>query len=299
MTGANSQTQNMQRQQGEKAIRVIKFMLFSATIVPSLVALSMAYNTEGFRFLYFALGFLGLFIGQAGGDYLYYYFTHRHSDPRDSHTKIFAGWRPFFTKNLPKKHGTLYGGIFCLLIDLLIAFYFYSIYGYYILLLGLAGGLIAIFFTPLMLKGLKEPVIFVTFGPLCIAGLYYVLTGEFSITPLLVSLPIGFFVTVVAYLKGAKVGVKTSNNNEFVIKLNNRAIIILFTLAYISIVLFSILSLIPMLCLTSLITIPIAWSVIKVVKLEGSSIEDYLWAVVRSIMVLLLAGLFISLGFII
>ncbi len=52
----------------------------------------------------------------------------------------------------------------------LIGIYFFLQLGTPILWLFWAGGLVSIFFTPLMLHGLKEPTVFITFGPLCMLG---------------------------------------------------------------------------------------------------------------------------------
>lgn len=62
----------------------------------------------------------------------------------------------------------------------------------------MAGGLVAVFFTPLMLRDLREPVIYVAFGPLYVMGVVYLLTGTVSATAFVASLPIGFFVAGVA-----------------------------------------------------------------------------------------------------
>jgi len=87
MTEPNTHTQSEQ----SRYIRKIKYLLFSSSIIPAIIGGGLAYNSDSFLVLPFILVTLGLFIGQAGGDYLYYYFTHFHTDPRDSHTKIFAG----------------------------------------------------------------------------------------------------------------------------------------------------------------------------------------------------------------
>jgi len=89
------------------------------------------------------------------------------TDARDAHTKIFAGWRPLFTGTLFTPGRTAWAGVACLLIDLAIAAYFVELHGAAILWFALAGGLIAVFFTPLMLRGMKEPVVS---GILLIAG---------------------------------------------------------------------------------------------------------------------------------
>ena len=285
--------------QRDSAIRVIKFMLFAASIVPSIVGGSLAFYYGFFTWGHFLLVALALFIGQAGGDYLYYHFTHRHSDPRDSHTKIFAGWRPFFTELLPEKNGTLIAGFVCLLVDLAIGVYFYNQLGYEVLILAALGGLVAIFFTPLMLMGFKEAVVFVTFGPLCLLGMYFVLTGDISYIPVVASLPFGFLVTVVAYLKGAKFDVKVIEGKEIVVKLNRQLITILTILAYLSLVINIAVGILPLWTLVALIaSLPLSISVIQVIRKDASNIEDYLWAVVRSIFALSVAGVLTSMALI-
>ena len=81
-----------------KAIRFIKYLLFSASIIPCLVAGAMAHTAERYIVDWFLWVTFAIFIAQVGGDYLYYYFTHYHTDQRDAHTKIFAGWKPLFTE---------------------------------------------------------------------------------------------------------------------------------------------------------------------------------------------------------
>jgi len=63
-----------------------------------------------------------------------------------------------FTGTLFGPERTVRAGVACLLIDLAVAGYFVELRGAAILWFALAGGLIAVFFTPLMLRGLKEPV---------------------------------------------------------------------------------------------------------------------------------------------
>lgn len=129
----------------EKAIRVIKVLLFSASVIPALVVGAIAAYQGYFDALSFTLVALGLFIGQAGGDYLYYYGTNFHTDQRDAHTKIFAGWRPFFADKIFKDEKTLTAGILCLAIDAIIGGYFVYKIGFEILLFAILGGLVAIF----------------------------------------------------------------------------------------------------------------------------------------------------------
>jgi 1,4-dihydroxy-2-naphthoate octaprenyltransferase len=282
----------------QKAILAIKFLLFSASVIPAIVGGSIAWYYLTFNWIDFIMVVAGLFIGQAGGDYLYYYFTHFHTDSRDSHTKIFAGWKPLFTGTLIKPKETLFFGIFCLVVDLGIGVYFFTKLGWMILLLAGAGGLIAVFFTPLMLRGLKEPVIFLTFGPLCVIGAVYVMTGEFKVAALVASLPIGFLVTVVAYLKGAKFQVMKENGNEIIMNLERNVIYQLIILAYLTLGLNVALGHMPLYSIAGIVSLPISLSVVRVIKSGNSEVKDYLWAVVKAILALIITGLLIALGYV-
>jgi 1,4-dihydroxy-2-naphthoate octaprenyltransferase len=284
--------------QREQAIRVIKVALFSASIVPAVVGAAAAYYTGKFDWSTFALLTLGLLLGQLGGDYLYYYSTHFHTDARDAHTKIFAGWRPFFADSLFKNQRTLLAGVLCLVVDAALGLYFIQKAGMIVLWLALAGGLVAVFFTPMMLRGYKEPVIFVTFGPLSVMGVYYVLVQDFSWTPLVASLPVACFVTVVAYLKGARYEIREHEGQQLVVKLNNTIIKSLIAAAYCTLAVGIIADVLPLYTLLCVLSAPLAWSVVRTVDGNASEIHQYLWATVRSIAMLVLGGGLLALGLI-
>jgi 1,4-dihydroxy-2-naphthoate octaprenyltransferase len=281
----------------ERAIRVIKVLLFSASVIPAIVVGAIAVHQGYFDALSFSLVALGLFIGQAGGDYLYYYGTNFHTDQRDAHTKIFAGWRPFFSDKIFKDEKTLLAGILCLAIDAAIGGYFVYKIGVEILLFAILGGLVAIFFTPLMLRGYKEVVIFITFGPLSMMGAYYALNPTLNLTPLAASIPIACFVTVVAYLKGARYEIREEAGNTFVIKLNHAVIKSLLIAGYVALIAGVALQALPSLTLLGLLSAPFAISVVKTVEANRSEVHEYLWATVRSIATLMSFGALTSLGF--
>ena len=189
-------------------------------------------------------------------------------------------------------------GIFFLAIDAVIGLYFYSILGPTVFILAAAGGLIAIFFTPLMLKGFKEPVVFVTFGPLCVVSGVYVLTGEFLLPAFIASLPIGFLVTIVAYLKGAKFQVVRDGQNDVIMNLKRDIIYLLTILAYGSLMVFALLEQMPPWTFLGLLSMPVSLRVIRVIKDDKSNVPDYLWGVVKAIAALMICGIVISIGYI-
>ncbi len=298
-----------------RAIRAIKALLFSASIVPALVGGAAALAAGPVNPALFALATLGLFVGQAGGDYLYFYLTHFHTDARDAHTKIFAGWHPLLVGggsqakawNL-RPEQAVHAGAFCLLVDLGIALYFYSVVGPAILWFAVAGGVVAVFFTPLMLRGLKEPVIFVTFGPLCVSGTMLALAGTVSVAALAASIPVGLFITVVAYLKSARFDVANNpaeagshitagSGEQVVLHVSRSAIVVLLALGYASLALGVALRQLPILSLAGLISLPLALSVTSAVRPAQSRVADYLWATVRSILISVIVGLGIAIGF--
>ncbi len=283
----------------EKAIRAIKILLFSASIIAAVVGGAAAASVAPVDPFLFVLATIGLFVGQAGGDYLYYYFTHFHTDARDAHTKIFAGWRPLFTGSILQPEHTLHAGIGCLAADLIIAVFFVLRLGTDILWFALVGGLVAIFFTPLMLRGLKEPVIFLTFGPLCVVGMAFALTGNWAILipALVASVPVGIFITVVAYLKSARFEVADQAGESVVLKLSRTAIIVLLALGYLGLIAGVVVKVLPPLSLLGLLSIPLAIGVVRVVRGTSSRVSEYLWATVRSIVISVIVGVFIAAAF--
>lgn len=279
-----------------RAIRLIKYLLFSATLVPAALAGGIALSRGSLRISEWLLAAFGLLIGQAGGDYLYYYFTHYHTDSRDAHTKIFAGWRPLFTPGWIPQQRTLLAGIFCLALDALIGLYFLSRYGLPVLWLALAGAAAAFLFTPLMLRGLKEPVVFLTFGPLCLYGMVYVLTGDLSPRTVLISLPVGFLVTIVAYLKGARYRVEEENGSAIVMRLDVRILAGLLAAAYLSILAGVLLGWFTPWALLTALTIPQAADFTRKAA-RKKTIADYLWLTVAAQIVFIETGLLLTLSF--
>jgi 1,4-dihydroxy-2-naphthoate octaprenyltransferase len=280
-----------------RPIRFIKILLFSASIMPAIVASALA-HVDGYSNLSWSLlAGLGLLIGQAGADYLYYHFTHYHTDSRDAHTRIFAGWKPLFIGSLLKKEQSLNPGLVCLFAALIIGIYFFLHLGADVLWLILAGGLVSIFFTPLMLRGLKEPVVFITFGPLCMSGIDLVLTRQFRLAPIMASLPVGFLVTVVAYLKGARYKIVEESGSQVILNLNPRLAGILLLLAYLALVGAAVSGFIPIWALLGLLTVP--FSALLYRRLQNQKrIGDYLWATVYALVVFIATCLLMALGMI-
>lgn len=274
----------------------IKFLLFSASIIPALIVGVFLYGNSNFFTIDWLLVIVGLFLGQAGGDYLYYYFTNNHTDQRDAHTKIFAGWRPLFAQYFKNSKTPFWVGLAVLFVNLFILYYFYVQIGWPILAFAAAGGLIALTFTFLMMKGFKELTVFVTFGPLSFAGGYLALTGELTYLPILISIPVGLLITLVAYLKGAKI--RTSDDGQNVVSIRNNLIDFLTYSAFASLVALAVFDVLPLHSLLGLFGLAPAIIMRKKLSEKSASIPQYLSATVQSIFAMILMGLGIMAGWI-
>jgi len=72
--------------------------------------------------------------------------------------------------------------------------------GFYVLVLALIGLLVTILYQKCSLKGLGELAVIVAFGPLLYEGVYYVMTSEFSLFVLILSLACVFFTNSILYV---------------------------------------------------------------------------------------------------
>lgn len=88
--------------------------------------------------------------------------------------------------------------IYCL-IALIIGGYFYSLYGYPILLFVGTGAFIVLMYSFCSNHALSELFVGTAFGPLLFAGTYYVMTGVFSIESVILSVPSSIFTVNLLY----------------------------------------------------------------------------------------------------
>ncbi len=279
------------------AILTIKFLLFTASIIPSMLSGAMFLADGVMRWQDYSLMFLGLFIAQLGGDYLYYNFTHFHTDPRDSHTKLFAGWKPFFADKWLAGKRTLYAGLFCLFIDALIGVYFIIKIGWGLALFILAGGAIALLFTPLMLMGLKEITVFLAFGPLAMMGMAFAMTGRIRAETVAASIPVGLWVAIVAHLKSANIKSMDEQTGTVTLSTSNITVSVMAILSYAVLIGGVMLGYLPKWSLLGLLSIPMMTRVLITLFGIRSTITEYLTTVIISILALSAGGLLMAAGY--
>ncbi len=280
-----------------KAILTIKFLLFTASVIPGILSGAMFVKSGTMRWPDFALMFFGVFIAQLGGDYLYYYFTSCHTDPRDSHTKLFAGWKPFFADSWLSGKRTLLAGLFCLAIDAAIGLYFVLAIGWQIAVFVLAGGAIALLFTPLMFIGLKEITVFLAFGPLAMTGMAFVMTGGIVPETVAISIPVGLWVAIVAHLKSARIKSMDEKTGLVTVSTSKYIVLGMTILSFVALIAGVLLKYLPLWSLLGLHALPLLIHVSAKLFKPSSTITDYLRMVITSIFALISGGLFMALGY--
>lgn len=163
--------------------------------------------------------------------------------------------------------------VISLAVAFLIGLYLYTQAGSWILYLSLFGLLSAIFYTakPLALKykALGDIQVIISFGLGMTLGAYIVQTGTFSYMPLLFAIPLGLLIDAILHSNNirdikfdGKFGVKTL---PILIgeKLSIKLFYVMVLGAYLTLIIFVALKLLPWFALLSLITLPMALKLVK------------------------------------
>lgn len=169
----------------------------------------------------------------------------------------------------------LIGLIIALLISFLIALWFISVFGLKLLPLIIFTALLCLLYPILDHFALSEVVIGIVFAPLLYYGVFYVMTGTVSLPLMLMSVSTGLMTIGLAYThalldreldqKNSKTTVCTLFKSPFG-ALNLQAVIIL--LAYINIILCVVFGQMPILSLITLLSIPTAVELYRILKIH-------------------------------
>ena len=105
----------------------------------------------------------------------------------------------FITDGLVTDKGMLIAGLVCLLIAVCFGVLFTLIAGWGVVLIALLASVFVIFYSKFTFIGLGEFAVGITYGPLLFEGVYYVMTGSFSLDVLILSLGVSPFVIAFLY----------------------------------------------------------------------------------------------------
>ena len=148
--------------------------------------------------------------------------------------------------------------------------------GFWILVIGLVGGILGIFYQikPIGLKyrALGDFSVFLAFGPLLALGSYYVQTGTISYIPFIAAIPVGFLVIAILHgnnfrdlVEDVKCGYKTVAS-LLGVKGSSLYYAVIISLAYLLVLIFVLLKILPWQVLLTFFTLPIAYKNVRLAQ---------------------------------
>ena len=239
------------------------------SIVPGTLAGIMALKAGIWNGLHFALALVGAVLAHSAGDFFddYYDFksnTLGHKEQQFHDSPIIHGQ---VTANQ-----VLGAGIGCAVIALGIGAFFLFKVGMPIVYIAAATGLIAVFYTapPIKLnfRGFGETGLFFAFGPLLTLGIWTAVTGQLSLVAALIGIPIGLLTMNIGHISNTfdVPSDIAQNKTTIAVRLGQKNSVILLAitsgLAYLAIGICVYFGLFPMWSLITLLTIPLAISVV-------------------------------------
>ena len=216
----------------------------------------------------------------------------------------FSGGSGGLPKNPSAATLVLFVAWITLTITIIIGLYFISVYGLTLLPLGLLGSILIISYTGWITK--KPWLCMLTpglaFGPIFIVGSDFVLTGSYSVTALIASLPIFFLVNNLLLLNQFpdEQADQQVGRNHIVIqygkKFSSQLLIVFYILAYLTLILAVVLKVLPAEALLGLLSIVFAIKSSHILLTNHQNIAGLLLAMALNVAVTLLTPLLIALG---
>jgi len=271
-------TETIQKPAGLKLwLMAARAYSFPASIIPVLLGSVLAVLLNPglhFNILNFGLTLIGCILVQVGTNLINDIFDFdKGIDKEDKELGIPHGGSMVISLGFVTIKQMKTAAFFSLLISFLIGVYLFTQAGMWILYLSIFGLLSAVFYTakPLALKykALGDLQVIISFGVGMTLGSYIVQTGEFSIMPVIISIPLGLLIDAILHSNNirdinfdGKFGVKTL---PILIgeKLSVKFYYFLILGAYLAVLLFVVLNILPWFALLSFITLPLALKLVK------------------------------------
>lgn len=245
--------------------RAVRAFSFTASLIPPAVGAMLAFLHEApAMWTLTPLVLVASVSYHAGTNLVNDYYDFKNNVDR----KGTLGSSGLLVNGLISAKSVLRGSIVFFAVGTLIGFYFISIRGLPILVLGLVGLLGGFFYTggPISYKykAIGEPMVFMLMGPLMVVGSYIVLTGSFRWDVVLVSLPVGCLVAAILQSNDlrdiqydSRVGIKTAAI-VFGRKVAGIVYYALVISAYVIVAILAAVEILPLWSLAVLVTLPAA-----------------------------------------
>ncbi len=244
----------------------------TATYAPLGLAAVIALEDGVFDLLRFVLSLIAALLLQISANLINEYFDFRRG--ADEHKT--AGQGMIIKNAVLTPNAVLIGAIVTVLLGILIGLFLLTQTGSLLFWIGLGGVLVVITYTagpfPLAYNGLGEIAVFLFMGPLMVLGAYYVMAREFSWTPVIAGLPLGFMVAAIMHANNVRdiEADRSVNKRTLAVRLGRHGArieyIVLVGGAYVMVGVLILLRVMPVTTLLVLVTLPEALRVNGIIQ---------------------------------
>ncbi|GHO45235.1 1,4-dihydroxy-2-naphthoate octaprenyltransferase [Ktedonospora formicarum] len=275
-----------------------------ATVSPLVVGTAIACYEGTFHIWAFLATFFSCLFLQIGTNYFNEYFDYAygldHAGSLGASTVIF--------RNEMSAGQVLGGAIGCFVLAALLGIVLAFLVGPVILLFGLAGLLIAYFYSARPFKfssrGLGDVMVYIAMGFLMTWGAYYVHIQQWSWPAFAASVPVGFLAMAILNMNNTRdyqddlaVNKKTLPV-RFGVAFGQRFHATLLMGSYLAVTIFALVGLLPLLSLVVWVTFPLAFTNVRAV-LKATDRMDYMVGIKRTARLHLQFGVVLALGILI
>ncbi len=252
-------------------IQAVRAPFFTGTIVPVVIGAVEAIRAGRFDMLLFFLCLVGAVSFHAAANVINDYFDYvGGTDNVNRYHNLFSGGSRVIQDGILTPRQTLTLGIVLLLVGIAIGLYLVIRVDWMVLLFGIAGTILVLAYSipryglAYIGHGIGELAVAVGFGPLMVLGTYWVMAGTLSAAVWWLSLTPGLLIALILFVNGYpdyEADMKTAKHTAVVTLGKTRArwvYVLILAATYLEIVLGVALSIIPLLCLMALVSIPIA-----------------------------------------
>lgn len=285
-----------------KAVRG-PFLIMS--VLPVLLGGVIAFQSNQFNGWFLVLVLLGVLLAHAAADLFDDFYDYRTGNVGSKEHKFHDN--PLFKGQISVRQ-VLTAAVLCTLTAAIIGVYLLATVGLPVLYLTLGGAFILFFYTapPFRLNyyGLGEIVIFLAFGPMIIFGTYYVVTGQISMEPVLISIAPGIFTMNVGLISNIfdyeddLAHDKMSIPVRFGRTAGLRVLMIGNALAYLSILLGVIFQILPIGCLLIFLSLPLSLNTVRWTR-KYQQMDNIKPARLNAIKLAALSSLLLGIGYLI
>jgi 1,4-dihydroxy-2-naphthoate octaprenyltransferase len=232
------------------------------------------------------------------------YFDYRSGVDLETIKTPFSGGSGALPDGLLKPKQALWLGLTCLVLIIPIGIYFVINTGWGLLPLLLIAAACILLYTPLILKmGWPEWAPGIGFGLLPILGFYFIQTGEYSITAIVASIPVGILahnLLLINELPDIEADKKAGRRNLPIVIGKSKASIVysvLTVIVYLWIISSVIAEVMPVYCLLALLTLPFAIKAIRGSR-QYNDMSKLVPALASNVLVFLVTMLLLGIGYI-